>query len=341
MLDEDITSGRRPIFLRALRAALGRAPLWLVTWALGLCAATILALPWARWFALSTQHAYAPGEILAWMPETFRFDHGDALGRLRSSDGMVAAIGACLMMLLGVFTAGGWLQVFLERTSGHSVRRFLWGGAKYFWRFSRLWILTLLLLSLLSWCLHGLPWEWVLGFLVGSTENDLEVVTSEWTAVWIEWIQAGLFATGFALVLVWGDYTRTRMALHDGRSALWAGICSLFLLIAHPVRMLRPMALVFAVEVALVGFLGTWSWGVNRGLGPESGWMELTQLFLLGQAAMLWQTISRAARYSVAVQVSQRLVAPLSQPDPWASRIGGPGGPQYPVDDTDDYNVSI
>ena len=35
------------------------------------------------------------------------------------------------------------------------------------------------------------------------------------------------------------------------------------------------------------------------------------------------------------------LIQPLSQPDPWASRIGGPGGPQYPIDETDDYGVSI
>ena len=51
MLDEDIASGRRPIFLRALRAALGRVPLWLLTWAVGLCLASVLVLPWTRWFA--------------------------------------------------------------------------------------------------------------------------------------------------------------------------------------------------------------------------------------------------------------------------------------------------
>ena len=142
-------------------------------------------------------------------------------------------------------------------------------------------------------------------------------------------------------MLVWADYTRTRMALHDGSSAVWAGLCSAFLMVLHPVRMIRPMALILALEVAVVVSLGAWAWDLNTGVGSESTWTSIAYLFVVGQGALLWQAISRAARYSAAVQVTHMLVAPLAQPDPWASRIGGPGGPQYPVDDTDDYGVSI
>ena len=222
------------------------------------------------------------------------------------------------------------------------MRRFLWGGAKYFWRFLRVWILSLIALALIAWVVHGWPADMLLELLFGAEKGtDLEVLTSEWTAVWVGWIQAGLFAGCLALLFAWADYTRTRMALHDGRSAIWAGICSVFLILVHPVRTLRPLGILFLIEIAVVYGLGTWSWSINTGLDAESTWTSVLMLFVLGQAALLWQTISRASRYSAAVQVSQTLVAPLSQPDPWAGRIGGPGGPQYPIDQTDDYGVSI
>ncbi len=341
-LDDDASRSRVPVFLRALRVALGRTPLWLLTWLAPLLLALALVSPWMAWFSQTTTHAYAPGSVLATMDEVFRQDHGGELDALRGTGGAAAAMLALVAMLCGVFFGGGWLQVFLERTSGKSVRRFFWGGAKYFWRFLRVWIGALVTIALFAWVLHGWPWNTLLELLLGAEDMDgLEVVDSEWTAVWAGWIQAGLFASAFALTMVWGDYTRTRIALHDGRSALWAGICTWFLILAHPLRTLRPHVFLLALEVLVVVLLGRWSWSVNAELGAETTWTTLLLLFGIGQLALLWQAISRAARYAAAVQVSQALVAPLAQPDPWASRIGGPGGPQYPIDDTDDYGVSI
>jgi len=342
MLEDDITSSRRPVFLRALRSALGRTPLWLVSWLVPLGFGLVLVGPWMSWFGDNAAHAYPAKSVLGSLDEVFRQDHAGALGELRDDGGSVAALLSVLVMLAGVFLAGGWLQVFLERTSGKSVRRFLWGGAKYFWRFLRVWILTIVTLAVFAWILHGWPWKTLLELLLGaSSMDDLEVVTSEWTAVWARWIQAGLFAAAFALLMVWGDYTRTRIALHDGRSALWAGICTWFVILVHPIRTLRPHAFLLGLEALVVYLVGAWSWGRNQALGVDSAWTDVLILFALGQVAMLWQTISRAARYAAAVQVSRAIVAPLAQPDPWASRIGGPGGPQYPIDDSDDYGVSI
>ena len=90
--------------------------------------------------------------------------------------------------------------------------------------------------------------------------------------------------------------------------------------------------------------LGAVAQRVDRGLGAASGPGTLLLLFLLGQAALWWQNIARGARYHAAAQVSKQLVPPLAQPDPWASRVGGPGGPQYPIDPvdlSDDYGVSV
>ncbi len=340
MAEFDDPPRRGPIFLRALRSALARVPLWLLCWILSLLLALALAAPFGEKFARATEHRYAAGTLLGSLPETFRFDQRHELGDLEGRNGSVAAFLGVLAFLGGIFAAGGWLQVFLERTEGHSLRRFLWGGARYFWRFLRVGALTILILSLVTWLLYGWPWKAALRFLFRAQDGDLEVLHSEWSAVSIGWIQAGVHALFFALVFAWGDYTRTRLALNDTRSALWAGIQSWVLLLRHPLRTLRPLALIFALELALVSLLGTASWSVNVGLGPESSWRGVALLFLLGQAALLWQAISRGARYAAAVQVSRALVAPIVR-DPWAARVGGPGGPQYPIDDTEEYGVSI
>ncbi len=341
MFEADDPALGRVVFLRGLRSSLGRVPLWLLSWFVPLLFALVLAVPWGEGLGAALAHRYEPGSVLGSMDETFRADQSELLGVLNESSASAAAFLAFLAFLGGIFAAGGWLQVFLERTEGHSLRRFLWGGARYFWRFLRVAILTLLSLSLLTWLVHGGAWKWMLEFWFGAKDGDLEVVESELTAVWIGWIQAGLYAALFALVLTWGDYTRTRLALFDTRSALWAGSLSWALIFRHPVRTLRPLFLILLFEVAVIALLGKLSWGVNGAIGPESSWLAVALLFALGQAGLLWQAISRGARYAAAVRVSRALVTPPATRDPWASRVGGPGGPQYPVDDTDDYGVSI
>lgn len=340
--ETDFSAPRGPIFLHALRGALGRTPLWLLCWFVPLVAALALAVPWASWFGGAVDHAYEPGSVLASMDETFRFDHREDLGRLRDVGSLSVAALGFFMMLFGVFAAGGWLQVVLQRTSGHSMRRFLWGGARYYWRFLRVWILVCCVLSLAGWLMHGWVWETlVLDLVFGATDGDLDVLDSELSATWLIWLQAGLFALVVALVRVWSDYTRTRLALHDTSSSIWAGLCTLGLLLRYPVKTLRPFAWILAIEMLVVFGLGRVSWSINEDLGPESTLWTVALLFALGQLALIWQSISRGARYYAAVHVSNELVQPLAQPDPWAKRVGGPGGPQYPLDDSDEYGVSL
>lgn len=342
MTDGTLPTPRGPVFLGALRSAVGRTPLWLSCWFLVLIVSAALTLPWVHAFNGALEHRYEPGTVLASMDETFRFDHREELAALGRSGASAAAALSLALMLFGAFTAGGWLQVFLERTAGHSMRRFLWGSARYFWRFVRVLVLTLVALSLVSWICYGWPWKKVvLELLCGAADGELEDLVSERSVVTLEWIQSGLYAALFALVLAWGDYTRTRMALHNSRSTVWAGLCTLTLLLLHPIRTLRPFVLLLACEAVVVIGLGRFSWATNLGVGEGTTWRTILLLLALGQVVLLWQTIVRAARYAAAVAVSRELVQPLAQPDPWAKRIGGPGGPQYPIDDSDEYGVSI
>ena len=342
MVQYNQNAPRGLVFLSSLWAAITRVPVWIAIWLVFFLASFGLSLRWVGWFGDATAGRYEPGSLVASLGEVFRFDHRAELSALREGDQRIVAAMGIVMMLFGAFAAGGWLQVFLERTSGRTLRRFLWGGARYYWRFFRLMIVNVCLLAGIFWLCEGWVWKTVvLDFLFGAEGGELETLASEQTAQRLVDLQQLVLALFVGLLAVWATYTRTRLALHNTRSVLWAGLCSLILLIANPIRTLRPMAIITALELGVIYGLGRMASNLNAGMGADSGWRDLLVLFVFVQAGLLWQIFSRGARYNAAVQISRFLVPPLVQPDQWGKHIGGPGGPQYPIDDSDEYNVSI
>ena len=335
---------RRAVSVEALRVTLGRAPVWCVAWLVELSLALVPAIAWGAWMNGATAHRYAPKSLLGELDTVFRFDQRRALGSLDDANARVGAVLALLAMLVGCFTAGGWLQVFLERTEGHSLRRFFWGGARYFWRFFRVLVLTILSLALLDYVVYGAPWNVaVLHWLchVPATDYDkLETLTSERSVFAIHAVQNSMYALLFALVLVWGDYTRTRLALHDTMSALWAGLCTWFTLLRHPFRTLAPMLWLGAIELVIVGAAGAFARRIEGDLGQHPSLLGAVLLLSIGQLALLWRVILRGARYHAAVQVSRDVVSPLARPDPWKESFGPPSGPRYPLGG-DEYGMSL
>ncbi len=335
----------RTVIVPAILGALGRVPLWLLVWATTSALAALVAMPWFRWMRDASAHRYEAGDLLPFLDRNFRIDHGEALGQLGSQAALVGAGLAFLSTLLAIFFAGGWVQVVLERTSGQSVRRFLLGGARYFWRFFRLWIGTMLVLSLLGWLVYGKPFQrWVFGEWLGVPRHDwgsLETLDSELTYHQLRWLQHGLFALFFSLVVTWADYTRVRLALQDGRSSLWAGVLTFFTMLRHPLRTLRPMLGLWLLELLVAGGLGYLVLGLQESFAESSHWGLVVGVFAAGQAAMLWRVITRGARYYAAATVSRGVVRPLSRPDPWKASIGGPGGPRYPLEEGDEYGVAL
>ena len=202
-----------PLCLRALNTAIGRTPLWITASVMTSLLALVVAMPWFSWFQDAMDHRYAPGSLLVGLDETFRHDHSGSRAVLEDSTRSTGAAMALLAMLVGVFTAGGWLQVFLERTEGHSLRRFFFGGSRYFFRFLRVLVVTILSLSLLTFVVYGKPWEFLVDQLwLGLPDGDLEALDSELAAVRIGFLQDGLYFAGVALLLLW----QTRIARQYG-----------------------------------------------------------------------------------------------------------------------------
>jgi hypothetical protein len=330
-------------FLTALRVTLGRPPLWLLTAFAPICFAIIIALPWHSWFQGSIGNQYAPGSQLASLDATFRQDHAESLGVLSAQSAVAASAFAFLLMLVGVFAAGGWLQVFLERTEGHSVHRFFYGGSRYFWRFFRLLLLVLLLLGLGDYAIY----KEVLGAgmlerIFGVEGGDLTTLDSEAVARRYSWALDATFLLWFGLVLTWADYTRTRLAYLGSRSVLWAGTLTLFTLLTRPITALRPMLGLMVCELVVAVGLGYGVSSINHSFDETSGLGAVAMLFGLSVLAILWRTVVRAARYHSAVQVTREVVEPYGVDDPWSDSVGGPGGPRYKIGDEElDFEVSI
>jgi hypothetical protein len=342
---ELLGESKRPVVLEALRVSLGRPAVWLTTWWCMALIVLCLSLPFVG-ALMEHVGSYAPGSQFFSLSTTFRFDHGSDLGAVRGAVSSTAAGVGFLALFFGVFAAGGWLQVILERTHGQSLRRFFLGGSRYFFRFFRVLLITLLALHVLGWVLYEWPWEkLVLQGLFGVPESDLsslETLDSERTYANLAFAQDGLYALGFALVLVWGLYTRTRIALNDTSSALIAGIASLYTIVRHPLKTLRPMLLLALLEASILVGLGFATDSFQSGMEEKTSLVSVLILLGLGQLGLLIREALRGAGYCAAVRVSQDLVGPERE-DPWTGSIGGPGGPRYPIGDGDDdeYGVSM
>lgn len=367
--DEAVHTGPL-LFLRSIARVLGRSPLWLLpTFLLAL-----LALPvgQATHALLSDAignryHAEGVGVVDEEVPtvtasdpafpetmpessfhwddlvfsQTATFKH-DNRSELRALDRQVAKMGAVLAflsMLFGVFLAGGWLQVILERTHGRALRRFCMGGGRYFARFFRVLLLTLVLLGAWDWLIYRGPlWEQYISqgvFGIAEGDSRLESLDSEFTARTHGWLRAAVHALGFVLVLAWATYTRTRLAMQDGRSVLKHGALSALALMRHPLRTLTPLLMLsltqfLIVSLALGGFVQWLEGGlVERPSMGLVGAMGLVSSIL----ALAIREVIRGAKYHSAVKVSQTILkSQVQESDPWES-IGGPGGPQYPVQD--------
>ncbi len=343
-LDENDAPRRRWIVLDALRITLGRPPVWLVVWTLEALLAIAPAAMFHAWMSRAIANRYEKGSLVANLDTIFRVDHRRPMDLLEGATGEIGAVLALLAMLLGCFCAGGWLQVFLERTRGHSLQRFFLGGVRYFWRFLRVMLLAILVLALVTWIVYGPAWDRVVlewGMKVPRSDVDrLETLASENTVIWLRWTQHALYAVCMALVLTWGDFTRTRLALHDTSSALWAGLCTWFTMLRHPVRTLGPMAALFAIEAALVVAAGMFARDVEGRFTAETDLYAVGLLFLIGQVALVWRVVLRGARYNAAIAVSREVVRPIARPDPWKESFGPPSGPRYPIGG-DEYGMSL
>ena len=331
--------GDGAVFLTALMAAVKRPAAWGTT-ALGIAAMGLFAAtPVYRFVDLSLEHRYEPGSQRVNLDETFWQDHAGGIEVVRSQLATTGGFLALAAFLFGCFTAGGWLRLLLDPGRGYG-RLFFAGGARYFWRFLRLALVVLVLAHVVGVLTQGVIWrELVLEGWAGWEGGQAENSTSELTVARLGWASDFLHLLGLSIVLSWALLTRARIVLENRQSALVAGSMTFWTLLRHPFATLRPLVCLVALEFAGLLGLALLFRALESGLAGGAGWVFIPML-LISAFALVLREILHGARYAAALIVSKRLVRPMPT-DPWGDRIGGPGGPQYPLAEDDEFSVAM
>lgn len=297
--------------MRALRG-LARAVLcwrwWALAGALELCLALPPALFWHEWLRGVLAGRYAPGEQFGNLSTIFRFDQRSGLAAMGDDAGLWMGCAALASMLLGVWFAGGWVKLAFDEEDGPVVARAIPGARAHFWRFVRVWLITLALLALWSWMLFDWPWRTVVldGILrlPESNGDRLEALTSEWSAVAVRLSQAGIYALGVALLLCCADYARLVIARRAGRSALAGWFSALWIVGRSPVRALAPLAAIFVLELALLAAASLFARAREGAIVlGEAGLGAVTLLVATTVALTLSRCWLRGARYMAAAEL--------------------------------------
>ena len=286
---------------------------WSIAAVLELALALPPALLWDGWMRGALSNHYAPGELFANLTTNFRFDNRTELNALGNDTSLWMGFAALLAMLLGVFFAGGWTQLAFDGQQGPVVARAGAGARRFFWRYVRVWLVTLGLFALWSWMLFDWPWrrvvlDWIL-HLPASNGDRFEALTSEWSAVTVRLTQAGIYALGVALLLCCADYVRLRLAWKDGRSALQSWCGALAMVLRAPIRTLAPLAAIFAVEVAILLVVSWFSRHFEGRLSADEAGLGTVWLLVATTVALaLARCWLRGARYLAAAEVVRETV---------------------------------
>jgi len=297
--------------MRALRGLALAALCWR-WWAIAALLELALALPaallWQRWLDGALANRYEPGALFANLSTSFRFDHRAQIDALQADASIWLGCAALLAMLLGVFFAGGWAQLACDGEDGRVVARAGAGARRFFGRYLRVWLLTLVLLAVWTWLCFEWPWrklvlDWILR-LPEASGDRLEALTSEWSAVAVRLVQAGLYGLGVALVLCCADYARLRIAWKDSRSAILAWFGAAAMIVRAPRRTLGPLAAIFLLEVALVAAASWLARGFEGRLGvQEAGLGAVGVLAATTVALAFLRCWLRGAKYLAAGEV--------------------------------------
>lgn len=293
---------------------------WLFAAAMELLLALPMALAYHQWLSSTIAQRFEPGDLFANLSTNFRFDQRSSLEQLGEHNASMGAVMALLAMLLGMFIAGGWASLSFGRPRGW--RAAAAGGARFFTRYLRVWLGTLLLLALWSWVMFDTPWKsWVLGGLCGLPSADyerMESFTSEWSAVGVRLAQMTIYALGIVLLMVVADYARLRVAWRDARCVTFEFLGAGWLVLRHPWRALAPLAGVGALELGVIALAGYAARNIEAAIGINQGnWVSVASLATISALLVALRCYCRGARYALAARVVVRQVEPMAKPFPW------------------------
>lgn len=200
------------LFTKAFGTTAGQGRLALRLWAINLLFSLLVAAPFALAIQGQAAHSLAADSLLARMDVDWLTDLGTRFqGAAPLVMGLLLAA-LLLYLLLAVFLNGGVIGGLLRPGARPTLAEFFHDGGLYFWRFLRLFLLSIPVYLLFVGLLHGL----VAGLLKALTQE----AASEWPLVVANGLRLLALVLLLGIVSMFFDYAKIGLAAGNRRSVL-------------------------------------------------------------------------------------------------------------------------
>jgi len=263
--------------------------MWLFLYLANLLFALAVAVPIKSWFASAAKHSLIINNSLAGFDFTFISDmlnqYGNSIPVLNNQFLMIIV----LYSLLSILLSAGIIYVFFKNEK-FSFGNFGRGSFKYFWRYLRLGIYTLIVNGLLLYLIFKL-FSWLSGGLnIFEMESDAVLISSFKIA-------APILLFFFILIKLVQDFTKIEI-IHSDEKLLIKPIAYTIKKIAS--NLFAFLGLYFLNIIIAVGFIALYF--LIKQLIPNNS-STLIPLFLFSQLFVLLRIALKLVNYKSAVEI--------------------------------------
>jgi hypothetical protein len=291
--------------------------MWFLLWLLNFVFALVLTAPLAALLSSSLGHSKLGSELLGsldvqWIAEFLYGSHG--YPSTQALPGIALLIIASLP--LAVFLAGGALWLLVNQATKYSPQRFFEGCGKFFWRFLRLFLISLLFYGLVL----------ILNrFLVSIADQIWGEGIVETPLVYFGWVRRLIVLLLLLFVNMVFDYAKIRVVAEDIRGSFRAAFWSLRFCWRNLRATFGPFCAVAAIGLLfLILYLGL------SQLTGRTSMPAIVAVFVIMQLYVLSRVWLRLEFWSSETEIYRALLpAPVAPEEP-AFVAAGPE-PELPV----------
>lgn len=314
------------VLASAFRRAASRKRMIVLYWFTQTLCAAIAALPLLGLAIPQTDHSLYGGEMLRhfdlmYFAELVNVARDSAIGVA-----VMPALMAILMaMLASVFLAGGAVKMLAQDNSPYSPGAFWEGCGRYFWRFLRLTLYSLVFYAIAFAISRAIGKAADKAWGEGMVEAPL---------VHASWARQAILLLLLGFVSAAMDFAKVRLVIDDSRRSLRACFGSVRLVLRNIASVL-PVWLSLGVILALV----TWLYVsiANRIVAVSIG--SITALFLLQQLYVFARVCLRMMSWGAAAALDPVLRPPAPEPLPVPESEPGPAVTEEPAAPQEDFSI--
>ncbi|MEP7270403.1 MAG: hypothetical protein ABI882_02810 [Acidobacteriota bacterium] len=220
---------------------------------------------------------------------------GTSLVSLATQSGLIFVLMAILYLIANAFVAGGIIEVLsAPKGEGFSMRAFWSGAGVYFWRFVRLWLISL--------AGYGAVFI-VYSIVLAVIESSEQMATTEGPVVIKKWAATFVLLPALALVNMTFDYARIITA-RNGSRKMFRETGKAIRFVAQRFLQAATLYLLLAIIAGLLFWLVV----SIRSAIPQSSLFLVLIALLAGQVAMATRMCSKIAFYAAEMDLYDRVV---------------------------------